>query len=279
MTHAFSIDLEEWYHGLTSTSLSPGLWDGFSPRAEVGSSVLLSLLQRYGVRATVFTVGHLAERSPEVLKAFADAGHRIGLHSYGHQRVSTMTPGEFRSDLRRGLDSLGRVLGPGQSIKGYRAPAFSVTVKMDWVAAELSGAGFVFDSSLVAVKNPLYGDLAAPTLPFVTPTPNGDLLRIPIPVQKVGPFRVPVIGGFYFRMLPYYVIKRMIDASEERGEPVVFYTHPWEYDAAHPYRPANARETISHYAGLQGLSHKLARLLESYQFGSMEEVFGGELNR
>lgn len=45
---------------------------------------LLDLLDRYGIRATFFVKGMLAEAHPERIREIAARGHTIGNHSYSH---------------------------------------------------------------------------------------------------------------------------------------------------------------------------------------------------
>ncbi|GGA49874.1 polysaccharide deacetylase [Paenibacillus physcomitrellae] len=45
---------------------------------------VLSILDRYQIKATFFVLGQQAQRSPELIRQIADAGHTIGNHSYDH---------------------------------------------------------------------------------------------------------------------------------------------------------------------------------------------------
>lgn len=49
---------------------------------------LLSVLQEYNAKATVFVVGDWARKYPEAVRAFYDAGHTIGNHSDSHKAYS-----------------------------------------------------------------------------------------------------------------------------------------------------------------------------------------------
>lgn len=271
--HAFTLDLEEWFQGLTSTSCRPDRWHEFEPRVQIGSEVVLELLEKWNTKATVFVVGQVANRTPEVVKWFFDAGHQIGLHGHMHQLVYRMSPQSFQEDTRQGLMALKQVLGSGYHIKSYRAPAFSLLADTKWAVKILIEEGFRFDSSTVAVKNPLYGDLSSPTRPYVEEFSGGELVRIPIPVARFGPIRIPVMGGFYFRSLPSAAIYSLIDSYEAQNCPIVFYTHPWEYDKFHPFMPSNVRERVSHYHALKNLKSKLDHLLRRYEFAPIEDVF------
>ena len=79
--------------------------DGPDPQS---TPQVLELLEAAGARATFFVIGKKAEAHPELIERIHDAGHTLGVHSYGHSRVySLFSPGAR----------------PGRSRKGDRYPA------------------------------------------------------------------------------------------------------------------------------------------------------------
>ena len=46
--------------------------------------------------------------------------------------------------------------------------------------------------------------------------------------------QVPVPGGGYFRILPYWLTRAGLKQIERRGRPFTFYLHPWEVDPGQP---------------------------------------------
>ena len=62
----------------------------FGPR--VGIWRLLDLLDRYDIRATMFVPGLVAKNHPELLPAFVERGHEIGLHGYFHEIATEAGP-------------------------------------------------------------------------------------------------------------------------------------------------------------------------------------------
>ncbi|MEM8559193.1 MAG: polysaccharide deacetylase family protein [Bacteroidota bacterium] len=75
--------------------------DGPDPADEAwgGTSTLLDLLARYGVPATFFLVGENAQRDPALVRAYADAGHAIGNHSWTHPNFWQTSPEDTRREL------------------------------------------------------------------------------------------------------------------------------------------------------------------------------------
>ena len=120
VTHALSIDVEDWYHDAAGPVAAP-----VEGRVEANTLHLLDILATQRVRATFFFLGEVAERFPGLARRVSDAGHEIGSHGYQHQRVMQMTRGEFRTDVARSLRAIEDATG--RAVWGYRAPYFSIT--------------------------------------------------------------------------------------------------------------------------------------------------------
>ncbi len=96
--------------------------------------------------------------------------------------------------------------------------------------------------------------------------------EFPISTWRVAGRTVPVAGGAYFRLLPYFVTRRGIAAINRSGRPAVFYLHPWELDPDHPRIPLPRRIALTHYANLRATEGRLRRLLDEFRFAPMREV-------
>jgi|CZKU01.1.fsa_nt_gi peptidoglycan/xylan/chitin deacetylase (PgdA/CDA1 family) len=82
---------------------------------------ILEVLGQHGVSATFFVVGRKVDEHPEVVRAIAEAGHAIGLHSYAHDRLfSLRRESRVRADLEHGIAALERALG--QRPRLFRPP-------------------------------------------------------------------------------------------------------------------------------------------------------------
>ena len=88
--------------------------------------------------------------------------------------------------------------------------------------------------------------------------------------------QVPVSGGGYFRILPYWLTNAGLRQINERaGRPFTFYLHPWELDPEQPRIKVGALSTFRHYTNLTRCAGRLARLLDDFAFAPMCEVLRG----
>ena len=118
----------------------------FGPR--VGIWRLLDLLERFGINGSFFVPAIVAETYPELLPAFLERGHEIGLHGYFHEIVAHVPDAEFSAALDASLALFHRQVGIVP--KGFRSPAWEMTAHM---MAELKARG-MYDSSLSGFDNP-----------------------------------------------------------------------------------------------------------------------------
>lgn len=266
--HAFSVDLEEWFHGI---ELDEATWPEES-RLRVGLDRLRVLLDRHDTKATFFVLGAVARHHPELVAELAQDGHEIGCHSDRHRFVYRQTPAEFRDDLRRAVDAIGEATGDRPT--AYRAPYFSIRTDSLWALEVLVDEGFRYDSSIFPVHNYRYGIPDAPTEPHVRSTPVGDVIELPLTPARVGRFNVPFSGGAYLRILPWAAQRMLWARADRSGRPSIAYIHPWELDPDHPRIALPKRVAATHYARLRLTERRLDKLLGRYRFGRMDDVFG-----
>ena len=97
---------------------------------------LLDLLRDLQILGTFFLIGREAEKYPELVRRIAIEGHAIGSHSYAHPARETLTRHEASSEVTKGVEVIGRILGHPPTL--YRPPRGKVTVGDMW---HLWGAG------------------------------------------------------------------------------------------------------------------------------------------
>jgi peptidoglycan/xylan/chitin deacetylase (PgdA/CDA1 family) len=84
------------------------------------TSELISVLNRYGVRATFFLIGSNCERFPDSVKAIHDAGHVIGNHTWSHEVLPLKLPSSVREEIMKTSVLIEKYTG--QKPAFFRAP-------------------------------------------------------------------------------------------------------------------------------------------------------------
>ena len=281
--NAFTVDVEDYFHvAALSSAVSRDSWAARELRVENNTERLLGILDARGVRATFFVLGWLAEHCPRLVRRIAEAGHEIACHGYSHQLVYRQSPEEFRQETVRAKGFLEDLIG--HAVVGYRAASFSITRESLWALDVLIDLEFRYDSSIFPIHHDLYGLPGATPEPHRISAPSGrTIAEFPMSAARFFGLQVPVSGGGYFRILPYWVTRAGLkQINERRGRPFAFYLHPWELDPGQPRIKVGAFSRFRHYTNLSRCEARLHRVLGEFAFTSMEEalrqrgLLGGE---
>lgn len=270
--NALSVDVEEYFHASIFRKATQAAARSFESRLQANMDCLLELLGRSGTRATFFTLGAVAETHPAVIRRIAEEGHEVACHGYGHDDVYTLTPREFRADIRRAKARLEDIVG--DVVTGYRAPNFSIGAGQAWAYEILYDEGFRYDSSTYPIVHDRYGAPSSPRFPYeVWRDGPASLIEFPIGTARLFGVNLPIGGGGYFRLSPLALIRMGIEhVNGEEQRPVMFYLHPWELDPDQPRPPMAWRHRFRHYVGLEHEAAKLGSLLELFRFGTAQDV-------
>ncbi|WP_395345529.1 XrtA system polysaccharide deacetylase [Ningiella sp. W23] len=271
-----TVDVEDYFHVSAFESvISPNDWGDISPRVGDNTHRLIDLFNEKGVKATFFTLGWVAKYCPDVIKRITDEGHELASHGTNHRRNTTMSEKEVRADILESKDILEQV--SGQAVLGYRAPSFSINKSNQWVFDILVDLGFTYSSSTYPIEHDLYG---VPDWPRFPHWRDEGILEIPVPTLRDANKNKGIGGGGYFRLMPYWISKRRIEAYIAKHEhPYNFYFHPWEIDVHQPrVKDAPFKSKLRHYINLHAMEKKLTKLLDDYQWSSMNEVYSSLLH-
>ncbi|MFK7788791.1 MAG: XrtA system polysaccharide deacetylase [Phycisphaeraceae bacterium] len=281
--HALSFDIEEWFHLVGVEAMADrSRWDSLERTVEPLTDRILGVLDEHDVRATFFVLGWVAERYPALIRRIAEAGHEIGSHSYGHREVYDHTPVSFREDLARSVDVLQEI--SGRRVLGFRAPSFSLTPGCEWAWDAMLDLGLVYDASVFPVARahggyPLPATKASAEAAVSLRAPSGRTIQeLPMSVMRL-PFvgkRVAFSGGGYFRVLPWWLVKRGFAQHEAEGRSAVLYLHPWDFAPGGPSLPMRAHQRFKCYHNRDQTEPRLHELLRTYQFGTCAQVMGLE---
>ena len=98
-------------------------------------------------------------------------------------------------------------------------------------------------------------------------------MEVPGSTTRVGPMNLPVAGGGYFRILPYWWTRWGIDrVNRLERRPAVFYLHPWEIDPDQPRLEAGRLSRFRHYRNLPDTERRLRQLLTDFRFDTIDRI-------
>ena len=276
LANAISVDVEDYFQTEAMSTVAPRTrWESFPLHVEANTWALFELFARYQVHATLFFMGWIAERFPQVVRRAHELGHEIGCHSYWHHPVFRMSAEEFREDTYRARNVLQDATGA--PVKGYRAPNFSINQSVPWAYSILDELGFEYDSSVYPIHHELYGNHRAQRFPYLA---GAKLVEIPVATWRVFNQNLPVAGGAYLRILPYALIRHGIRSiNQNENASAVLYMHPWEIDDSQPRLQASWKSRTRQYTGLAGMKFKLERLLQDFSLASIYEAIYLPLHR
>lgn len=274
--NALTIDVEDYFQvAALAEAVKYDDWARMEYRAEANTDRILGLFSEAGVKATFFTLGWVAERSPKLVKRIADAGHEVASHGYSHQLIYNQTPEVFREETIRSKSILEDILGA--SVTGYRAASYSITNESRWALDILAEQGFTWDSSIFPVHHDRYGMPGTPRWPHRLITDKGyELAEFPLSTLKFPGYTLPIAGGGYFRLFPYWFSRMGLGSINRQGKPFVFYLHPWEVDPGQPRLDVKWFSRFRHYNNLDVCEQRLAKLLSDFRFTTMSQVLESE---
>ena len=272
ITNALTIDVEDYFHvSALASSIHRDSWTSQESRVVGSTQRLLDLFGKFDVRATFFVLGWVAERHRQLVKDIAARGHEIACHGYSHELVYEQTPEMFREETIRSKSLLEDIIGA--QVLGYRAASYSIVRKSLWALDTLVELGFAYDSSIFPVRHDRYGIPDAERVPHRISTPGKQsIVEWPLSTARALGLKIPVSGGGYFRLLPYWLTRWGLKSINEREQrPFIFYLHPWEVDPGQPRVSTGWLSRLRHYTNLERCEERLRRLLGEFRFGTARD--------
>ena len=268
-----TVDVEDYFHvAALAKSIDRSNWDQMEYRAEASTRRLLDLFEESNIHATFFVLGWVARRSPDLIREIARRGHEVASHGMSHKLVFNQTPEEFSSETYESKALLEDIIGT--RVLGYRASTYSITRRSLWALDILHEAGFEYDSSIFPIHHDTYGIPDASQVPSRVATPKGaSIVEFPMSTAPMFGTRIPVSGGGYFRLLPYWLTRSgLAKLNGELNRPFIFYLHPWEVDPEQPRVRTSWKSRLRHYTNLSGTEGRLRRLIGEFRFGRVRDV-------
>lgn len=266
-----SVDVEEYFQVWAfSGVIRQDEWDGYAQRVDGVTRRILDLFDESGAKATFFTLGWIAERTPVLIREIVARGHEIASHGYDHTKVFDQSADEFHADVvltKSILEDIG-----GVEVKGFRAAGFSIDGRTPWAHAVLAETGHAYSSSSHPIAHDHYGDARGSRSPHIV----GGVIEAPVATVEILGRRISCAGGGWFRAAPYPLSGALIKRAAATLEgPTIFYFHPWEIDADQPrIKAAPAKSKFRHYLNLRGTEAKLRRLLADFDWRRIDDSLG-----
>ena len=267
-----TVDVEDYFHvSAFASTVRRESWPDYESRVEANTKVLLDIYARHNIKATFFVLGWVAERYAGLVKAISEAGHEIACHGYSHQLIYNQTPEEFREETIRAKKILEDI--SQQPVLGYRAASFSINKATEWAIDILIESGFKYDSSIFPIRHDRYGMIDAPRFPYKLRSSMGETLtEYPMTTVRVFGTNLPVSGGGYFRLYPYWITRQALNiVNKIEKRPFMFYLHPWEIDPQQPRISAGWFSKFRHYNNLSRCKDRMEKLLFDFQFGTVSD--------
>jgi len=273
MQNAFTVDVEDYFQvQALSSAIKSENWGQYECRVEKNTQLILQLLDETKQKGTFFVLGWIAKRYPNLIRLIAKEGHEIASHGMSHQLIYNQNIDTFKMETFDSKALLEDIIQ--EPIKGYRAATYSITKKSLWALDILVEAGYKYDSSIFPMRHDNYGIPDINPFPHFLTTPNGDkIIEFPISVLKNKLGTLPIAGGGYFRLYPYYLTRWGLEKINKQNRPFVFYVHPWEIDPKQP-RVDNLSflSSFRHYNNLEKCNQRLQKLTRDFRFSPMSDV-------
>jgi polysaccharide deacetylase family protein (PEP-CTERM system associated) len=276
-TNALTVDVEDYYHvSAFAAHIRREDWPSFESRVERNTHRLLDCFDVYGIHATFFVLGVVAEQFPALVTEIGKRGHEVASHGYAHELVYNQTPQRFREETLRSKALLEDVTG--RAVLGYRAASYSITSRSLWALEILQDAGFVYDSSIFPIRHDRYGIVGFPRFPHRVRGENGaGMIEFPLSTVSLWGRNLPIAGGGYLRILPiaftHWGIARV---NRREAQPVIIYLHPWEVDPDQPPQAVGWLTRFRHYRNLNRMEERVTGLLSRFEFSTVARVLGIE---
>jgi polysaccharide deacetylase family protein (PEP-CTERM system associated) len=178
MKNILTIDVEDYFmvSGFEKV-VGRSDWESFESRVERNTHKILDTIDSAAsrreeteaparpIRGTFFCLGWVGRRYPHLIREIHARGHEIASHSYEHRMIFSMSPEEFREDVRKTKAILEDA--SGREVVGFRAPSYSITEKTLWALEILAEEGYEYDSSIFPVHHDRYGIPDAPRFPYI----------------------------------------------------------------------------------------------------------------
>ena len=269
-----SMDIEDWYY--MDYFSGKGCNQNYSMLDGLDS--FLEIIDSHEIKTSFFVLGELANTLKNKLREMRDYGHDIGSHGLKHNRPLNMKVETFDREVVKCKHELEQLLG--EPVLGYRAPCFSLDRERLEI---LINTGYQYDSSRILFgEHPLYGEIDMRGFNMSSPGiyQKDNFYEFQISTLGFAGRQIPVSGGGYLRILPWFLMDYLLKKYLELGSFYVLYIHPFEFSSkANPDFPSQV-STLSKFRfsfGRSTVIKKFNRVVELLKKSGYEFVHFSDL--
>jgi polysaccharide deacetylase family protein (PEP-CTERM system associated) len=216
------------------------------------------------VCATFFVLGWIAVRLPNLVREIHSRGHEVASHGYNHNLCNQQSRAELKKELNESKKLMEDITG--SQVSGFRAPNFSIDGD---ILKIIEDCGYLYDSSYNSFG--LHGRYGKISLnghrqKGIALQISDNFFELPISNLILKGRTLPLGGGGYFRLLPFFVFKMGVNSILKKDDAYLFYAHPWEFDSEQPrVEEASYQLKFRHYKNIKKTSLKLSRLVNEFE--------------
>jgi peptidoglycan/xylan/chitin deacetylase (PgdA/CDA1 family) len=186
----------------------------------------IDLLNKYNIKGTLFVLESSIDKIKDILDYAIKSGHEIALHGKKHTSPLEQENEEFKRDIAEAKKNIEDELKI--KIKGYRAPCFGIDDKKIEIIKDL---GFEYDSSNLdfhLAKKSGRINLDSYNKESMSVASKDNFYEFSLSRVKAYSGHLPVSGGGYIRLVPWFVMKYYLKKYINHADSYVFYAHPFE---------------------------------------------------
>lgn len=174
-----------------------------------GTTRILDLLAKHGVKATFYTTANFASHAKDIVSRIVSEGHELASHGYVHDHFEP-------PHLKMSKDILEEI--GGVTVRGYRMARMAPVPE-----EEVFKAGYMYNSSINPTYLPgRYNKLSEPRTCFM----REGVWQLPASVTPI--FRFPLFW-ISFHNLPLGIYTSLANRTLKKDGYLNVYFHPWEF--------------------------------------------------
>lgn len=186
----------------------------------------IDLLDKYNIKGTLFLLESSIKESKDIINYAIKNGHEIALHGKNHTSPFEQSDEEFEKTIKESKEKIEKEFNV--EIKGYRAPCFGIDENKLKIIKKL---GFKYDSSNLdfhLAKKSGNVNLDTYNKDHMCVASKDGFYEFSLAKVKAYSGHMPVSGGGYIRLVPWFVMKYYIKKYFKKADSYIFYVHPFE---------------------------------------------------